>query len=137
MKLSVSLDGKRAGIRSGESLLSALEELDERQYLEVWIERGAEMMSMVTNTNQAWLMYLREDEACFRSHNPQEPDDDRLIECRMADGQRDTYPCSWMVPRTEASRVLALFLDHGGRPEAINWKDESDSYPGRKTPPTE
>jgi hypothetical protein len=79
----------------------------------------------MTNTNSAFLMYLRhEGDSGFRSNN-KFGDESKTQEFMLSNGQTDLYPETWLTEKWKIKSALLTYFDTGTMDTSIEWMEES------------
>jgi len=122
------LDGGESTPDTVAAAVAAIRDhLSGRRYSEVWLSLSeGRDVSMLVNGNRAWLMYLvNTDEECWHTLGGAEASDRKEVEFRLANGQMDRYPESWVISTEAAVTALEYFLRSGERDPAVSWLRDS------------
>jgi len=122
------LDGGESTPDTASAAVAAIRDhLSGRRYSEVWLSftQGRDV-SMLVNGNRAWLMYLvNTDEECWHTLGDAKVADAEEVEFKLANGQLDRYPESWLISTEAAVAALEYFLKRGERDPALRWFRDS------------
>ncbi len=100
----------------------------DRPHQEIWLEApDGQVLAALVNGERGWLMYLRHPgDTGFSSRNPHYAGPAAAtVEYILSNGQRDTYPAAWALPRAEVERALAWFRERHLPPPFITWHNDS------------
>jgi hypothetical protein len=128
MEIEITINGKETKINSSEDFYKEIDEFSDVQYLEVWITRNIESISMLTNGNIAWLMYIKnEDEECYSTRNSNIDENvETQIDFILSNGQKDFYPKHWTIAKEEALEAIEFFITYGGRSSKVKWQNDNE-----------
>jgi hypothetical protein len=102
--------------------------MNDQQYQEISADTpdGQTIIALI-NGDRGWLMYLREiGDAGFSSRCPNYAGPgDAVIEYVLSNGQRDEYPASWSISKSEVDRALEFFRRECRPPPFVLWHNDS------------
>jgi hypothetical protein len=97
------------------------------RYEERW-ERSASGAALcaLLHDDRGWLMHLPDPGAAGASSRDSDYDGprDAMLDFRLSNGQVDSYPVAWTLPRETIERALAYFRRTGERPPFITWHED-------------
>jgi Immunity protein Imm1 len=112
-----------------DELRVRLAQIRRTQFSEVWLQRtdGWPTIGALINGEAAWLTFVRhESDAGFSTRNPQYAGPQKIvIEYYLSNGQRDEYPASWNITKTEALRALEYFFEKEAMAPWLSWHDDT------------
>ncbi len=126
-QVTISIDGRKSIVETAD-LRAQLQQAQDVEFAEVWLERGPEMLSLLTNSAQqrAFLMFLTEEnQAGFHALDNSSVEQDAEIDFFLNNGQQDQYEFSDTIALSEGIRAVEFFFAHGGRAPFILWQDDS------------
>lgn len=100
---------------------------EQPRFDELWVEHptGGALCALLRD-DRGWLMHLPapgSPGASSRDPFYRGPAGEMLT-FRLSNGQLDTYPASWTLPREVIERALESFRDTGVRPTFITWHED-------------
>jgi hypothetical protein len=119
----VTFNGTEELIYEIEQFGAALDRFDAQSIFELSLNvPGGASISMLRNSDHAFLMYLRElGDSGFVSIGGEL---DGSVRYTLSNGQVDEYPRSWCIPLEECYKALAYFFANDGmRPEWLRWEE--------------
>ena len=124
------INGREGEVASVADVRPYWDAVRQQQFSEVWLRAADEgpALAMLVNEQDAWLMYLGQDEDIgFSSRNPEYAGPpDAHLDFVLGNGQRDDYPAAWVLPLEHALAACEYFLrTRGGRSPAIVWHDDA------------
>jgi hypothetical protein len=126
MELQINKDTYEVG--DVEELKTRLDQVRHTRYSEVWLRRpgGWPAACLLVNGDAAWMMCVyHEGDSGFSTRNPEYAGPKgAVIECYLANGERDLYPASWNITTSEAIRAMVLFFERGERAPWLVWHEE-------------
>jgi hypothetical protein len=120
----VTFNGTEELMNEIDEFGAALDRFDAQLIFELWLNApGGASMSMLRNSQHAFLMYLREfGDSGFVSVGEEAAD-----MYTLSNGQMDEYPRSWCSPLEECYKALAyFFVNDGMRPEWLQWHERAE-----------
>lgn len=122
--IAIFFNGEPKDIQSIEALGEALNDFDEHQQFELWVNvENGPSLCMLRNGENAFLMYLRfsGDQGFFSLGNPAAKG---TVGYTLANGQLDEYPASWSVEKEQCYKAVAyVYVNEGLKPEWITWHE--------------
>ena len=95
------------------------------EFKEIWVAKdNGNNMCALTNKHQGWLMHIRfEGDTGFssRNHNINSKSE---LNCKLNNGQVDSYPKHWFYPLEEVKKALLYFAKTGERSPDITWNED-------------
>jgi hypothetical protein len=84
-------------------------------------------MTVLTNGDRAWLMYLRhQGDAGYSSRSPAyDGPGNAALDFSLSNGQRDEYPASWTISSDAAIGAAEHFFSSGGMDPSVAWHYDS------------
>ena len=122
------VNGQEHSLACADDLVQHLSAIQQAEFTEVWLNRGGETTSMLTNRkhNRAFLMFLTDDNPTgFHAISRNETEPDEAIDFLLDNGQVDEIEYSDTVSLSDASRALKHFFTYGGMASFILWHDDS------------
>lgn len=84
---------------------------------------GESSLCVMTNPSNAFVMFLRyEGDSGFRSDN-KAGNENAFEEFRLANGQSDHYPETWLIKKEQVASVVLTYFDHETMDTSINWQE--------------
>lgn len=99
------------------------------QYKDISIKLDdGQVMFALINGDLGFLVYLRNDgDPGFSSRNPNyNGPNDITLEYFLNNGQRDEYPLSWALAKSEVLKALEYFKIYKKPPTNIIWNNDSE-----------
>lgn len=96
--------------------------LETLTHAEIWLTTAnGDRFCVMLNARLAFLMYLPPNNDCgMRSDNP-DGDESTFADFRLANGQTDSYPGNWLLPRDSGIAALYYVIENGKPDPQINW----------------
>jgi hypothetical protein len=119
----VTFNGTEELMYEIEEFGAALDRFDAQPIFELWLNApGGASISMLRNSEHAFLMYLREfGDSGFVSVGEET---EGSVQYTLGNGQVDEYPLSWCISLEECYKALAyFFVNDGMRPEWFQWQE--------------
>lgn len=126
--LALSINGQEHLLADAGALLLHLPAIQEAEFTEVWLWRGDETLSMLTNRerDKAFLLFLTDDNPTgFHAVSQNNAWVDEPVDFLLNNGQVDEWEASEIVSLSEGMRALERFSAHGGMAPFIVWHDDS------------
>ena len=129
-KITLKINKDDYEIHNIDELRHSLNTAKQEEYLEIWLfQDNNGSMSLLSNKDRAWLMYLRfEGDVGFSSRNVSYIGlQNAELDFYLSNGQKDNYPESWTVSIEDAFRALEYFYLYSDKAPFITWHDDSSS----------
>ncbi|MCB0122946.1 MAG: hypothetical protein KDE58_11915 [Caldilineaceae bacterium] len=120
--VKITLNDHPIELNSIEELGMALDDIDRVWGFELWATViGGPRLCMLRNCENAWLMYLQNDDLGFTSVGNLAMEGTARF--TLSNGQVDEYPLAWCIDVEQCYKAVAYFyVNDGEKPEWIHWQ---------------